>query len=248
MGQLNHYAIAYQQIRALIRYPEALYQFLARQCTHHDRALDLGCGSGFSSARLQTYFSQVAGCDRDEALIALARQNYPQLTFDVAKAELFTPPQPVDLLTCATAFYWMDRPLMLSRMAQLLQPGGIFCAYRYEFPLVYGPLRDVVEYELATRWAPFRDRRLVDYDDTLELMQIQPNLQHSQRQLFPNILTLSVAQLATFFLSTSYVTRYMAEQGGPEYAKRLLALLSASGERDVRVNFDVTAFICRLRR
>lgn len=27
MGQLNHYAIAYQQIRALIRYPESLYQF-----------------------------------------------------------------------------------------------------------------------------------------------------------------------------------------------------------------------------
>ncbi|WCF14000.1 hypothetical protein N4G58_07765 [Edwardsiella piscicida] len=92
---------------------------------------------------------------------------------------------------------------------------------------MYGPLRDVVEYELATRWAPFRDRRLVDYDDTLELMQIQPQLQHSQRHLFPNILTLSVAQLATFFLSTSYVTRYMEEQGGPEYAKRLMALLSA---------------------
>ncbi|XOO18843.1 class I SAM-dependent methyltransferase [Edwardsiella ictaluri] len=126
MGQLNHYAIAYQQIRALIRYPESLYQFLARQCTHHDRALDLGCGSGFSTARLQTYFSQATGCDRDEALVNQARENYPQLTFSVAAAEHYIPVQPVDLLTCATAFYWMDRPLMLSRMPQLLLPGGIF--------------------------------------------------------------------------------------------------------------------------
>ncbi|WCF13567.1 class I SAM-dependent methyltransferase [Edwardsiella piscicida] len=89
-----------------------------------------GAGSGlrqrFSTARLQTYFSQVIGCDRDETLVAQARDNYPQLNFSVESAERYVPPQPVDLLTCATAFYWMDRPLMLSRMPQLLLPGGVF--------------------------------------------------------------------------------------------------------------------------
>jgi hypothetical protein len=64
----------------------------------------------------------------------------------------------------------MDRKRILATLKNWLRPEGLFCAYRYDFLIIYGPLRDYIEKEPMTRWADHRDARLIQYDDMLYLI------------------------------------------------------------------------------
>ncbi|EPF1385794.1 class I SAM-dependent methyltransferase, partial [Pseudomonas aeruginosa] len=206
-------------------------------------ALDIGCGNGVSTVRLQPWFRYVEGSDLGEALIAKARENYPEIRFSVSPAETFAPQRRFDLVTSATSFYWMDRKQVLTRMADWLPPGGLFCAYKYDFPIAYGPLRDFIEHELVNKWAKHRDPRLTRYDDTLEIMGSCPHLRDCRREVFANIIFLSPEEVALFFLSTSYVTRYIEQEGGEDYADRFIAAVrEIESAPQVAVNFDIHAF------
>lgn len=126
---------------------------------------------------------------------------------------------------------------------RLADPGGLFCAYKYDFPIAYGPLRDFIEHELVNKWAKHRDPRLTRYDDTLEIMGSCPHLRDCRREVFANIIFLSPEEVALFFLSTSYVTRYIEQEGGEDYADRFIAAVrEIESAPQVAVNFDIHAF------
>ncbi len=243
MLQFERHADAYNRVRQKITYPEKLFQTLTAACRHHEAALDIGCGTGVSTTRLAGYFSRIEGIDQGENLIAKARENYPDLHFFVSPAERFQPERRYDLITSATSFYWMDRPLVLQKMERWLTEAGVFCAYKYDFPIVYGPLRALIEHELANRWSRHRDRRLTDYDDTLELMHASGLFAHAERQIVGNIIALSPRDVALFFLSTSYVTRYIEQEGGESYIDTFLAAVEDTDRSPtVNVNVDIHAF------
>ncbi|KIS41325.1 class I SAM-dependent methyltransferase [Kosakonia radicincitans] len=243
MEQFNKNAKAYDKIRSKITYPQALYRYLAERAPATSAALDIGCGNGVSSIRLKDYFSYVEGCDLGEALIERARVNYPELSFTVSPAETFSPERTFDLITSATSFYWMDRKAVLTNLKSWLRPEGLFCAYRYDVPIIYGPLRDYIEKELVTHWAAHRDPRLIQYDDTLELMRDCPHLQDARREAFANILFLSAEEVALFFLSTSYASRFIELEGGETYRNNFVEkVMSIGGSEPIAVNFDIHAF------
>ncbi len=243
MQQFNRNADAYNAIRGKIRYPQTLYDTLAARVPERQAALDIGCGNGVSTAPLAPLFHHVEGCDIGDAMIARARQNYPDIPFTVSDAACFTPNQRYDLVTSATSFYWMDRQKILAHLAHWLKPNGLFCAWKYDFPIVYGPLQDFISRELVSHWAAYRDPRLTEYDNTLELMQACPHLHNARREVFANILFLTPQEVALFFLSTSYVTRYIEEQGGEQWAQSfMLAVQEIETAPMVAVNFDIHAF------
>lgn len=246
MRQFDLHADAYDAIRRKIVYPEALYQRLSSACRDHAAALDIGCGNGVSTVRLKPYFARVEGVDLGENLIAIARTNYPGIPFRVSPAESLSADRRFDLVTCATAFYWMDREAVLGRCADVLVAGGVFCAYRYDFPVVDGPARGLIEDELAKRWARHRDPRLVAPDDTLELMARSPRFVDAEQFVVPNTLELTPEELALFFLSTSYVTRFQDAEAGSGYAADFTRRVCDADRRAaVRVNFDIHGFQAR---
>ncbi|MBD2798237.1 methyltransferase domain-containing protein [Xenorhabdus sp. 18] len=243
MKQFNKNAQAYNIVRRKITYPDTLYASLASRTPAKEAALDIGCGNGVSTVRLQGLFEHVEGCDIGDALIEKARHNYPDIQFNVSPAETFSPSHSFDLITSATSFYWMDRKRILMNLREWLKPGGLFCAYKYDFPVVYGPLRDYIERELVTRWSRYRDPRLTQYDNTLELMGDCPHLQDPCRELFANMIFFSPEEVALFFLSTSYVTRYIEEEGGEAYEHQFMtAVTNIDKSSSVAVNFDIHAF------
>jgi ubiquinone/menaquinone biosynthesis C-methylase UbiE len=246
MKQFDLHAEAYNIVRGKIAYPEKLFQTLSAACAGHDAALDIGCGNGVSTIRLADYFSHVEGVDLGENLIEKARANYPSLRFSVSPAEQFQPARRYDLITSATSFYWMDRQAVLGKMGQWLQDGGVFCAYKYDFPVVYGPLRNFIERELVTKWAKHRDDRLVNYDNSLELIQASGAFASAERLVVSNIIELSPREVALFFLSTSYVTRYIDQEGDAGYVDTLIRMVEdIDRSQAVKVNFDIHAFIGR---
>ncbi|MCW8176057.1 class I SAM-dependent methyltransferase [Verminephrobacter aporrectodeae] len=246
MKQFDKHADAYHAVRGKVAYPDIVYETLVRRAPGREAALDIGCGNGVSTYRLQPLFDYVEGSDLGASLIDKARQTYPGITFGVSPAEDYTSTRQFDAVTSATSFYWMDRDAVLRKMETLLKPGGVFCAYKYDFPIAYGPLRDFCERELSLKWAAYRDARLTRYDDTLERIKASKIFREAERVVLSNIIELTPREVATFFLSTSYVKKYMDQADDAEYADELLRKVAEiETAPSVKVNFDIHSFFAK---
>jgi 2-polyprenyl-3-methyl-5-hydroxy-6-metoxy-1,4-benzoquinol methylase len=91
------------------------------------RVLEIGCGSGYGTARLAEAATSVIGLDNDASTIATAAQEYraPNLTFVHADVGRYVPPQPVDLVVSLQVIEHLADPRpFLARIRTLLAPGG----------------------------------------------------------------------------------------------------------------------------
>ncbi|MEN3535746.1 class I SAM-dependent methyltransferase [Microbispora sp. ZYX-F-249] len=91
-------------------------------------ALDVGCGDGLLARRLTGRAKRVTGLDRSPEMIARARElsaGRPELTFvegDFLTAALLV--RGYDFICSVSAIHHMDFDAALTRMRELLRPGG----------------------------------------------------------------------------------------------------------------------------
>jgi trans-aconitate methyltransferase len=94
-----------------------------------ERIVDVGCGTGALTAQIAAAGAEIVGIDASEAMVARARELYPQLRFEVAKGEEFTLKYPVDAVFSSAALHWMSPPeAVAASVARALKPGGRFVA------------------------------------------------------------------------------------------------------------------------
>jgi ubiquinone/menaquinone biosynthesis C-methylase UbiE len=94
-------------------------------------ALDVGCGDGLLACLLAEHCTEVTGIDRDDRMIALARERAPaqahsgHVTF-VAADFLAYPlaDASFDFVCANTSLHHMDFAAALTAMARVLRPGG----------------------------------------------------------------------------------------------------------------------------
>ncbi|WP_249219573.1 trans-aconitate 2-methyltransferase [Chitinophaga sp. HK235] len=72
-----------------------------------EQILDLGCGTGELTAQLAATGAQVTGIDASPAMIATARQTFPEGSFDVADATTFSLPQQFDAIFSNATLHWV---------------------------------------------------------------------------------------------------------------------------------------------
>jgi ubiquinone/menaquinone biosynthesis C-methylase UbiE len=118
-------------------YPREVYDEIAAdlRAVPADLAADIACGSGQSIAGLKRIAKKIIGVDIGLNLLADARERHPDVTFIQGSGE--EPglgPGIADLVTIATAFYWMDRPKVIENVSSLLKRHGTFAVYKYDFP------------------------------------------------------------------------------------------------------------------
>jgi ubiquinone/menaquinone biosynthesis C-methylase UbiE len=90
------------------------------------RVLDLGCGTGNLpiAAKINTA-DEVVGVDVNEESLAIARQRFPQRTFERARGEsLPFPDASFDRVVAAVALPYMNIPETLTEVHRVLVPGG----------------------------------------------------------------------------------------------------------------------------
>ena len=122
----------YYYARYRPKYPSQLYEKLAHgfNLNGTGRLLDLGCGTGLISLAFRNHFEQIIGLDPDSAMLAEAQQeaiavNVKNITWLEQSAEQISRDLGTfKLITIGRAFHWMDRPLVIERSYELLQPGG----------------------------------------------------------------------------------------------------------------------------
>ena len=109
------------------KYGESLIELLAPRPGEY--ILDLGCGTGQLTDKIAATGAKVMGIDRSEEMIAKARQNYPQLKFEVADATNFQVEQPLDAVFSNAVLHWIKQPEAVIKSIQTaLKPGGRFVA------------------------------------------------------------------------------------------------------------------------
>jgi malonyl-CoA O-methyltransferase len=98
-----------------------------------ERILDLGCGTGASSALLKQKFrrARVLGLDASAAMLALFRRRSsrlkPLLPMCADLARLPLAAQSIDLVSANMAVHWCaDPPGLFSEVRRILRPGGMF--------------------------------------------------------------------------------------------------------------------------
>jgi SAM-dependent methyltransferase len=97
-----------------------------------DRALDVGCGAGLSTAALAPLARQVIGLEPVPAMLAHRRTVAPQASFVIGQAERlpFTAGS-FDLVSAAGSLNYADLPQALTEITRVLTPDGTFLLYDF---------------------------------------------------------------------------------------------------------------------
>ena len=91
--------------------------------------LDLGCGNGALTKKLQEKGYAVKGLDASRELLDIARKAYPSIEFVQGDAAAFTLSEPVDVVFSNAVFHWLDREQqqnMLKCVYNALKENGQF--------------------------------------------------------------------------------------------------------------------------
>jgi 2-polyprenyl-3-methyl-5-hydroxy-6-metoxy-1,4-benzoquinol methylase len=107
-----------------LHYHPVVLKNLPQPCT---RVLDVGCGEGTLTRQLRLRVPQVVGIDLDVASIELARKQDPAGEIQYLAGDfLIHPfkPQSFDAIVSVAALHHMDAAAALTRMRDLLRPGG----------------------------------------------------------------------------------------------------------------------------
>ena len=105
--------------------------------------LDLACGSGQSTFELCGRYQRVVGVDISPAQLECAEEKAKQLglqddvEFVLGQAsKLPIENESVDLLTCATAWHWLDPSTVFPEIDRVLKRPGVLAVYGYCTPIV----------------------------------------------------------------------------------------------------------------
>ncbi|EON25544.1 methyltransferase type 11 [Nocardioides sp. CF8] len=87
--------------------------------------LELGAGTGKLTRQLVDQGHAVFATEKDPAMLAVLREQVPEVSAKVADAEQIPAnDRSVDVVVAAQAFHWFDHDLAVPEMARVLRPGG----------------------------------------------------------------------------------------------------------------------------
>ena len=121
------FADVYDEARpSMPQYPlQVLQRYLGRRPT---MVVDLGCGTGLSTAVWVGRCDTVVGVDPSTDMLAVASsRQLPGATFVRAFAhQTGLPDGCADVAVCSQSFHWMEPKSTLREVGRILQPGGVF--------------------------------------------------------------------------------------------------------------------------
>ncbi|MEO8927824.1 MAG: trans-aconitate 2-methyltransferase [Caulobacteraceae bacterium] len=92
------------------------------------KIVDVGCGPGNSTELLAARFphADIVGLDNSPAMIGAARRRAPNLRFEAADANMWTPEPDIDLVFANATYQWVaDHLEQLGRVLKALAPGAV---------------------------------------------------------------------------------------------------------------------------
>ncbi|CAL4236122.1 unnamed protein product, partial [Meganyctiphanes norvegica] len=108
--------------------------FLKEKGDRLEQSVDVGCGSGQSTAPYSPFFSRVTGIDVSADQLEHAQQDnkLQNVSFREGQAESIPfADSSVDLVTVCAAVHWFDHDKFYKEVDRVLRPGGVLAVYSY---------------------------------------------------------------------------------------------------------------------
>ena len=250
MNQFDKVADIYARSRPT--YPKQVYGEMVswNSGNLYDVGVDIGCGAGHSIEGLKEICNHVIGIEPGDNLRYEATKKYPQFEFYKGTGENTTLPERfADLVTVATAFYWMDRLQAIDEINRILRVEGKLALYRYMFPVVCSPsVNEVIENHCKLFWDDYREERLTRKDDSEDLLKESKYFSDVKSIKVDNIWRLSIEDFVGFLSSTSYVSKYLEKLGDSKelYKNDLInELYARQSDPIIDVNFDIHMILAK---
>lgn len=167
-------------------YPASFYDYLIKYHQSNTNApieltVDAACGTGQATQALSRLSKKIIGVDHSEAMIAQARLDAPEITFEVGSdinlAEVVGQKDGVDLLTVAEGAHYFKYSEFWDQAVTLLKPGGTLAIFGYalfaapEYPAIAAIIDDLANSDTKcgpyfdAGWPIVRDGYKVLYED-----------------------------------------------------------------------------------
>lgn len=155
-------AVDYSRYRP--RYPEKLFEYLARESPKRELAWDVGTGNGQAAIALARHFRRVVATDPSEKQLASAM---PQEGVEYLLAPAERAPLKngiVDLITVAQAFHWFDQNAFFAEVKRVAAPGAFLAIWCYGLAQVSEEIDAVVDQLYRGILEPYweKERKLVE--------------------------------------------------------------------------------------
>ena len=122
---------------------EKVFAFTVKHEVGHNIAVDLACGAGQSTFPLCDRFRRVVGVDISKAQIDCAVEKAKTLGKSDDVEFVLCPANhmpfqddSVDLMTCATAWHWLDPNTVFREIDRVLKRPGALAVYSYNRPVI----------------------------------------------------------------------------------------------------------------
>ena len=114
-------------------------RILLPQSGKYDCMIDVGCGSGQSSALFAPYFKKIIGIDPSEKQIEQAKieNKHSHIVYKVGQAENLERNEDVDLITSGQAVHWVDFESFFHECEVALKPNGCLLLHGYNRPHIH---------------------------------------------------------------------------------------------------------------
>ena len=245
-------SVAYAKFRPV--YPKDVLDIISHymRCEGNpkfDTALDVACGSGQSTFLLSGAFQRVIGVDVSETQIEQAKSKTESsgcsnVQFILGDAHsLPIEPSSVDLLTCGTAWHWLDPEKFYTEAKKVLKPGGCIAVYchginvednsrvKRAFKIFFGELRE---------YGCFSEQN-VHVVNHYEAVQLPFNKVERVEFSLPQEVTLE--HLLGFFSSVSMYKTYCEKYPDNTLLQRIRADYEADSERCDVEKFTFPGFV-----
>lgn len=215
-----------------------------------DTAVDLGCGTGLSTAVWQTAARRVIGIEPSGDMLAVARRkNLDRAEFIQAFSDSTTlPDRSADAVICSQSFHWMEPTATLKEVDRILKPDGVFATIDCDWPPVtlwqaekaymtlYGKVREV------EKNTPEISGSFIRYSKDHHLKNIQESgyFRYARELVFSNTEKCTAERLIGILLSQGSLQAILKRR--PELIESDVAAFSDTirslfGEREFEIDF-----------
>ena len=160
MNSVNTFSVGSKEY-ALYRpkYPDEIFEYLSSLCINHNRALDCAAGTGQAAIGLAKFFQKVNAIDISQEQLNNANRE-PNIEYSLSKAEhTCFPNLSFDLIVVAQALHWFNYNTFWGEVDRILQPGGVFAAWGYDWFSIDDKTDKIIEELILNPIAPYWSKK-----------------------------------------------------------------------------------------
>jgi SAM-dependent methyltransferase len=210
------------------RYPDALFEFLAKISPRRESAWDCATGSGQAAVGLAVHFNEVIATDASAEQIAHAVP-HDRIKYRVAPAEESgLTAGSIDLVTVAQALHWFDLPAFFREVERVLVPGGILAVWAYQLFDIQPEIDEIIRTYYADTVGPYwpPERKMVEEgyrSISLPFADLEVPPFEIERPI-------TLAELGGYLRTWSASRRYLADRGHDSVTDLLPLLAEVWGD------------------